>query len=178
VPRSSARQRRRPSPRSNPGHRRRHTPQRSRSRQTGRTATTISSSSPICTSCTTTRCKPNSRAHTLVARTSHPARFQSSRSRNPRRGAACALDQGLTSPTGTAGAPFSCLTPSEANLSIDWSVNTSSSQGSGGHSKTRQPHARFDVVLASVRLCRGRLCSWAQAADAVSCPGLRPSAGG
>jgi hypothetical protein len=33
------------------------------------------------------------------------SRFQSSRSRNPRRGAACALDQPLTSPTETAEAP-------------------------------------------------------------------------
>jgi hypothetical protein len=72
LSRSSARHRRRPSPRSNPGLRRQQIPQRSPSRQLGRAATTISPSSPICTSSTTARAKPNGRAHTRVPRTSHP----------------------------------------------------------------------------------------------------------
>ena len=76
------RQRRRPSPRSNPGDRRRQTPQRSRSRQPGRTATITSPSRPKFTSSTTVRCSPSSRAHTLIPRTSHRLhRIQPSRSR-------------------------------------------------------------------------------------------------
>jgi hypothetical protein len=74
---ADARQRRRPSPRSNPGERRRQIPQRSRSRQVGRALTTTSPSSPIHTSSTTARCRPARRAHTLVPRTSFRSpRFQ------------------------------------------------------------------------------------------------------
>jgi hypothetical protein len=100
VPRSNARQRRRPSPRSYPGLRRRQTPQRSRSRHTGLTATMISSSEPICTSSTTTRCKPSSRAHTLVLRTSHLAPLDSSRQEAGTLGAArrAPIHRGLTDP--------------------------------------------------------------------------------
>jgi hypothetical protein len=72
VPRSSARQRRRPSPKSNPGDRRRQIPQRSRSRHDGRAQTTTSPSSPIPTPSMTARCRPSRRAHTLVPRTSSP----------------------------------------------------------------------------------------------------------
>jgi hypothetical protein len=61
-----------------PGDRRRQIPQRSRSRQTGRAQTTTSPSSPIHTPSTTARCRPTSRAHTLIPRTSHlpPRGFQ------------------------------------------------------------------------------------------------------
>jgi hypothetical protein len=68
--------------------------------------TTISSSEPICTSSTTARCNQQPRPYPCSAHVVfRSSRFQSSRSRNPRRGAACALDQTLTSPTATAEAP-------------------------------------------------------------------------
>jgi hypothetical protein len=108
VPRSNTRHRRRPSPRSKLGLRRRQIPQRSRSRQFGRAATTTSPRSPTHTSSMTARRSPSSRAHTLIPRTSHPPPgFQPSRTRNPRSRAACAPPQAFTSPTGTAERPKS-----------------------------------------------------------------------
>ena len=54
-----------------PRRRRRQIPQRSRSRHDGRAQTTTSPSSPTHTPSTTARCRPTSRAHTLIPRTSH-----------------------------------------------------------------------------------------------------------
>jgi len=91
VPRSSARQRRRPSPESSRGQRRPQTPQRCFSRDLGRTDTTIASSSTR-TSSTTARSTPSTIFHTILGRTSHRSfrRFLTLRSRNPRNTAACA----------------------------------------------------------------------------------------
>src|ERR1700691_1591654 len=72
APRSSARHRRLPSPRSYPDARRPHTPQRDGSRNLGRTRTTTASSSTT-TPSTTARPTPTNRANTLPLRTPPPA---------------------------------------------------------------------------------------------------------
>jgi len=70
VPASKARQRRRPPPRSYPGDRRPHWPQRPRAYASGRTDTTIA---PVSlskrTPSTTVRTSPHPRSHTLLFRT-------------------------------------------------------------------------------------------------------------
>ena len=103
----ASRQRRRPSPRLKLGDRRRQRPQRSRSRWRGRIATTTP---PYCRS---GRPRPPRRAGQagapillLCARRFRSFRFRLLNIRKPRRRAACASVQTVTSPTETSGEPI------------------------------------------------------------------------
>ena len=98
VPRSRARHRRRPSPRSYPGARRPHRPQRPRGFAFGRTdTTTASAASSKSTPSTTVRVNPRHRCHTLVFRTpSLPPCFEPSDSPKRKKQAGC--DRGSPHP--------------------------------------------------------------------------------
>src|SRR4029453_9282471 len=107
VPRSSVRQRRRPSPWSYPGQRRGQTPQRRRWLLVGRTVATTACASSSYWTCSMTMCStPSSRFHNLADRTPfHPPVGPPLRSRTHRRGAACSHGTQTNQPTDTAEEP-------------------------------------------------------------------------
>src|SRR3954447_7047885 len=107
VPASSARHRRRPSPRSYNGLRLPHLPHRRRARLLARAATTITSaSSSTRTSSITVDVNASASRHTLVFRTPFASQIsEPSTALNPRKHTGCDRESPTQPPTETSGEP-------------------------------------------------------------------------